>query len=943
MRRWVAAVALSVIIALPAHAQFDRAWKIYVVPYSHVDVGYTDSVAAVIQAHNRYLDSVVAFIRSTAGNSTGERFKWTVEIPWVLESWLASRPPAVIDTFMAMVRRGSIEVGAMHFSLQTDLCGDEELVRSLYYGRELEKMYGIDIRTALQNDTPGFAWGLAQVLARAGVPYFSTAMNSALSSFYTTTTLPNLFYWKGQDGSRVLHWRCLDKQWAYLEGGITYQVYGSYSNMETRITNLLSQLVAQGYPYDAVMINCATGDNGAPQRGIVSNVQQWNAAHPTVRMTIATISEFFDDVSSRYSTIIPEYAGDAPNWWTWSFASSATGGYALSRQAQVRLPAAETFSTIASQVTGISQFNKQETFRRAYINNLLFEDHNLGGLTESGNVPFWTLKMEWVRIALAAADAESGFALAAIGSTIATGAYPTIAVFNPLPWQRSGIVKLPLTDPAFAGLQHILVVESSSKQPIPIQVLQDGSLAFRAEAIPPTGYRCFELFPRSSVTPPAKQISGNVLENDAYRVSVNTSTGGITSVFDKKLGLEIAKGDGAFNVYRYNGNVGALSQAVVQSDSGPVLQSITVKGVPGGSSSYEGTITLPSGLRQVDMFHTYTKLIPSSLESVDFFFRPGMASPRLRYEIPFGAARLFDDELTGFRTGHYAAGRWVNLTSGGGDVNVTIASDNATLVAAGTGAFDGSLRRLVSFNNSASAYRAGVGDLIMNFSLTSDSGECSTVCAQQFGHGFAAPLPWRLLPAHQSGTLPDSAWSFVKITPPSLFLSTLKKPLDREGCILRLWNPSAQTLPAQLAFSSPVVSAGETTILEEDKGGLPSTGNTVSLTLGPYEIKTILVVMQKTLAVEEQQAAPATIGLEQNFPNPFNPLTVISCQLPVASIVRLAVYDLLGREVGVLVNQRMEPGHHVVRFDATGLATGVYVYRLTAGTWAQSRKMLVIR
>lgn len=88
---------------------------------------------------------------------------------------------------------------------------------------------------------------------------------------------------------------------------------------------------------------------------------------------------------------------------------------------------------------------------------------------------------------------------------------------------------------------------------------------------------------------------------------------------------------------------------------------------------------------------------------------------------------------------------------------------------------------------------------------------------------------------------------------------------------------------------------------------------------------------------------PEAFRLEQNYPNPFNPTTVVSYQLPAVSDVRLIVYDLLGRDVAVLVNGKQVPGRYEVRFDASGLASGVYLYRLTAGGSVQTRKMLLVR
>jgi hypothetical protein len=90
-------------------------------------------------------------------------------------------------------------------------------------------------------------------------------------------------------------------------------------------------------------------------------------------------------------------------------------------------------------------------------------------------------------------------------------------------------------------------------------------------------------------------------------------------------------------------------------------------------------------------------------------------------------------------------------------------------------------------------------------------------------------------------------------------------------------------------------------------------------------------------------SAPATFELQQNWPNPFNPKTVVSCQWPVASKVRLVVYDMLGREVETLLDGQMEPGRREVTFDATGLASGVYVYRLTAGSYVESKRMALAK
>jgi len=88
---------------------------------------------------------------------------------------------------------------------------------------------------------------------------------------------------------------------------------------------------------------------------------------------------------------------------------------------------------------------------------------------------------------------------------------------------------------------------------------------------------------------------------------------------------------------------------------------------------------------------------------------------------------------------------------------------------------------------------------------------------------------------------------------------------------------------------------------------------------------------------------PRQFLLNQNYPNPFNPSTTIRYDLPRSSMVRLNVYDILGREVAVLVNERKNAGSYEVKFDAVRLASGVYFYRIQAGDFIQAKKLVVIK
>jgi hypothetical protein len=100
-----------------------------------------------------------------------------------------------------------------------------------------------------------------------------------------------------------------------------------------------------------------------------------------------------------------------------------------------------------------------------------------------------------------------------------------------------------------------------------------------------------------------------------------------------------------------------------------------------------------------------------------------------------------------------------------------------------------------------------------------------------------------------------------------------------------------------------------------------------------------------TSAIDDtmNKAIPDTYALMQNYPNPFNPTTAISFQLSAVSFVRLSVYDVLGKEVATLVNRELTAGIHTVSWDAHDLPSGVYVYRIVAGNYVASSKMLFLK
>ncbi|MBP9582674.1 MAG: T9SS type A sorting domain-containing protein [Ignavibacterium sp.] len=119
--------------------------------------------------------------------------------------------------------------------------------------------------------------------------------------------------------------------------------------------------------------------------------------------------------------------------------------------------------------------------------------------------------------------------------------------------------------------------------------------------------------------------------------------------------------------------------------------------------------------------------------------------------------------------------------------------------------------------------------------------------------------------------------------------------------------------------------------------------------LGSGQVGTELIVDEITFkvggstAVLEEEIFPSTFFLNQNYPNPFNPSTSIQYQIAGISQVTLKVYDVLGNEVATLVNEAKPAGSYEVNFNASKLSSGIYFYKLQAGTFLKTKKMILMK
>ena len=166
--------------------------------------------------------------------------------------------------------------------------------------------------------------------------------------------------------------------------------------------------------------------------------------------------------------------------------------------------------------------------------------------------------------------------------------------------------------------------------------------------------------------------------------------------------------------------------------------------------------------------------------------------------------------------------------------------------------------------------------------------------------------------------------------------------------VLALFVLSVSAAFSQYQITNSVIGSGGTTASNASYNFNSTIGetfigksaNTVNQQLNGFWY----VYQQQTItAVEDEETIPTIFRLEQNYPNPFNPSTIIKFAVPERSNVVIKIYDIIGNEVLTFVNEEMDAGWYKKDFNATALASGVYLYRMQAGSYVNIKKMILIK
>jgi acyl-CoA thioesterase I len=190
---------------------------------------------------------------------------------------------------------------------------------------------------------------------------------------------------------------------------------------------------------------------------------------------------------------------------------------------------------------------------------------------------------------------------------------------------------------------------------------------------------------------------------------------------------------------------------------------------------------------------------------------------------------------------------------------------------------------------------------------------------------------------------PVLGWKFISQTSQTMRLRFIPQRTTNKNEMMKMYrqNSTKGTFALNYNYGNPIPSDLQLSITF---GVLNKFYCTVYYNGAEITSDTLTVTGEKMTGVsDDEKIYPATWTLSQNYPNPFNPSTTLEYSVEKECFVSLKIYDLLGREIKTLVQEVIPAGIHSVRYDATGLNSGMYLYRINAGRFHQTRKMVLLR
>jgi alpha-mannosidase len=779
-----------------------RRREIYLLSYSHNDIGYTDLQPDVERKQWNNLETAMQIIQDTRDYPADARYKWNMETIWALESYLQQASPERRKEFFADVRQGNIGLSALYANMLTGLANSVEMSHFFDFARTLRRDYQIPMTTAVTSDVPGFSWGIVSAMAQSGVKYFATAPNSGDRIGYTLRTWGDKpFYWASQSGrEKVLTWMAGASYSSFHEG--TLSKLG-----DEKIMKLVRKLDEGSYPYEMVQLPYTLADNGPPDPTLSDFVRHWNQRYVTPRLIVATHEQMFQEFEKRYGKILPVVQGDFTPYWEDGAASTAFET-ALNRTAVDRLIEGEAWwSMIAPSSYPAADYES------AWRNVIFWDEHTWGAHNsiEEPDLPFVKQQWEFKRKFALDADEESRALLAKVLRPAAKPAktQTPIEVYNTNSWPRTDVVFL---TPEWSATGDRVV--DSDGHTVPSQRLSTGELAVLVKNMPPFSARRLLVEKGDGYSEGEAKVRANTMENDFLAVSVNPQTGVVDSVRWKKNGVQLVDaGRSGLDQYLYvlgtdPEKAQRLSNVRVRvKERGNLVVSLLVEADAPGAKRYSSEIRLIEGVDRLDLITNFDKRAVREKEGVHIGFPFAVPEGLLRYNVANGIVRPEADQLAGACKNFFSVQSWVDISNS--QYGVTWTTPDAPLIEIGAITAEqpwlktiqpSSLIYSYVMNNYwHTNYKADQeGPVTFHYSILPHAA-FSVSNAVKFGMERRQPLIVAL--TDSSNASPQGP--FMLVSTPDVIVSSLK-PLAGESWLAYVYNPTETTQRVNFQSSSGV-------------------------------------------------------------------------------------------------------------------------------------------
>lgn len=772
--------------------------EVYLLPYSHNDIGYSDLQDVVERKQWRNIEDALRLIERTRDYPPEARFRWNVEILWPVESWLRQAPDSDRARFLAAAREGSLGLNAFYAGVLSGLATAPEMTHFFDYARQLRSEQQLPISTALISDIPGQSWGIVTALAHSGIHRFAIAPNNGDRVGYVLEDWGDRpFYWVSQSRQdTVLTWVAGASYSLFHEARI--RLFG-----EKRLFALMRRLDGAGYPYVPVQLPYTVdGDNGPTDPDLPDYVREWNSRYASPRLLIATHAQMFGALESQGAGRIPVVAGDFTGYWEDGAASTARET-ALARAASSRLVTAGALWAVRAPGPFPAAADQA-----AWRDVVLWDEHTWGAAASITTPDAPDVVAQW-RYKQAFALGADSLARALLSGALADRGAPTPNAFdvvNPSSWPRTDVV---VVSAELSGAGDRVV--GSDGFAVPSQRLAGGALAVLVRDVPPFASRRYRVRPGRPAPGVHARAGRWSVESALLRAEVDSTSGAIRSLIWKLRDTELVdaaarRGLAAYLYVAGRDSSAAAGPARVRArvgERGPLVASLVVEADAPGARSLTREFRIMGGIDRFEAITTVDKAAVRTKEGVHLAFPFAVPGGQLRFDVASGVVRPDSDQLRGSARNFVEVQSWVDVSSD--SMGVTWATPDAPLVEIGginaespwmrALAPSGTLYSYVMNNYWHTNYKADQeGPVTFRYAVR-PHGAFRAADAARFGAEAREPLI--VVPA--AGPAPPGQ-PLLQVAPEQVLVTALRPGPDGRSWLVALYNPGAEEQRVTLAW-----------------------------------------------------------------------------------------------------------------------------------------------